>query len=634
MLLTPRTTSPTLTPSHSPGIPMPLALPSLGDAVADARRTLRRFPLALLAAVVAATAFILMIEEIGRDWTHVRLMATAALGILLFTATQLLAERLKRGAAVWAGIHLAGLLLLGGFFTGYEWWSEQIFFARFVACAVAFVLFGVLVPFVGRGLPNAFWQFCRILLERAVLAAAFALVLFLGLALALAAADNLFGVDVPETGYGRLWGTIAFVFSSWFFLAGVPTDVEALEAQREYPAVIRVFAQFILVPLTSGYLVILTLYLGKVVVTWDWPSGWIGNLVSGVAAVGIAAVLLTHPEEASESRPWVATFGRQFWLAILPSVAMLWLALYQRVHQYGLTEPRYFLGALSVWLAGIAVYYAVTRSRNIAVIPATLAILAVVTFAGPWSGYALSERSQVGRLRAALTHAGMLVDGTLRAAPDSVSAADREVVSGTVRYLVAVHGTDAIASWFTDATVRRAVVRAGVNGRVHAEEVDRWADTVATHLGVRYERPRPRTAVRRVIYATPDAGAIPLQGFDYLVPVAGTANAADTGYRAVWSPAPLAVRVLHGSDTVLVAPLDSMLAGIRARDVRREPVVWVRDAQRAPHIPGLRSGMFVTDVASRGARARVMVERLEGRDSAGVVTVDAVVGRVLVAVRR
>jgi len=228
----------------------------------------------------------------------------------------------------------------------------------------------------------------------------------------------------------------------------------------------------------------------------------------------------------------------------------------------------------------------------------------------------------------------MLVDGTLRAAPDSVSAADREVVSGTVRYLVAVHGTDAIASWFTDATVRRAVVRAGVNGRVHAEEVDRWADTVATHLGVRYERPRPRTAVRRVIYATPDAGAIPLQGFDYLVPVAGTANAADTGYRAVWSPAPLAVRVLHGSDTVLVAPLDSMLAGIRARDVRREPVVWVRDAQRAPHIPGLRSGMFVTDVASRGARARVMVERLEGRDSAGVVTVDAVVGRVLVAVRR
>ena len=613
---------------------MPIALPSLGDAVADAQRTLRRFPLVLLAAAVAAAANILMIEDVGPDWTHLRLAFTAALGMPLFTALVLFAERLRRrGAAL--GLQLAGILVLAGFFTGYEWWSEQIFIGRFIQLAIAFHLLVVILPFARRGLPNAFWQFSRILLERGVLAAAFSVALFLGLVLALAAADNLFGVDVPPTGYGRLWAVVAFVFSAWFFLGGVPEDVAALEARRDYPAVIRVFAQFILVPLVSAYLVILTLYLGKVVGTWAWPSGWIGYLVSGVAATGIFALLLVHPAGEAGGQRWVVTFTRQFWIAILPSVVMLWLALYQRVHQYGLTEPRYFLIVLSIWLAALAVYYGATRSRNIAVIPASLAIVALVTLAGPWGGYAMSQASQVGRLRAALTRNGMLGDGTLRRAAREVSAADRTEISGAVRYLVAVHGTDAIAPWFPDTTVRRAVVTAGVNGRVHSDELDRWADSVVTHVGLRYERPSRLMGVRSFSYSMPETAAIPLREYDYLIPVRERAgSAAESSYVAVWSPTPLAVRVLHAGDTVVVAPLDSMLARLRALDRRRGPVVWVRGVPQPQPVPGLRHELFVTDVEGGGVRAQVSVQLVEGTDSAGVVTVGKMLGRVLLTVRR
>ncbi|MEK7668571.1 MAG: DUF4153 domain-containing protein, partial [Gemmatimonadota bacterium] len=513
--------------------------------------------------------------------------------------------------------------------------SEQIFFGRFVQLAVLFHLLVVILPFARRGLPNAFWQFSRILLERGVLAAAFSATLWLGLILALLAADKLFGVDVPPTGYGRLWAVVAFVFSAWFFLGGVPEDVEALEARRDYPAVIRVFAQYLLVPLVSAYLVILTLYLGKVVVTWDWPSGWIGYLVSGVAGTGIFALLLVHPAGEDGGQRWVATFTRQFWIAILPSIGMLWLALYQRVHQYGLTEPRYFLIVLSIWLAALAAYYGATRSRNIAIIPASLAIVALVTLAGPWGGYAMSQASQVGRLRAALTRNGMLADGTLRRAAREVGAADRAEVSGTVRYLVAVHGTDAIAPWFPDTTARRAVVAAGVNGRLHGDQVDRWADTVVTHVGLRYERPSRLMGVRPFSYAMPETAAIPLRGYDYLIPVRERAgSAAESSYVAVWSPAPLAVRVLHAGDTVVVAPLDSMLARLRARDRNREPIYGRYGVLLLPPVPGLRPEMFVTDVEGRGVRARVAVQLVEGTDSAGVVTVRKMLGRVLLAVRR
>ena len=75
---------------------MPLALPSLGNAVAVAWQTLRRFPLAILAGALAATAAILGVEDVGAPWLHERLVTTATLGIALCAAAELLAERQGR----------------------------------------------------------------------------------------------------------------------------------------------------------------------------------------------------------------------------------------------------------------------------------------------------------------------------------------------------------------------------------------------------------------------------------------------------------------------------------------------------------------------------------------------------------
>jgi hypothetical protein len=72
---------------------------------------------------------------------------------------------------------------------------------------------------------------------------------------------------------------------TWLFWRG------SRQTSRPNAAVVsaglKVFAQYLLVPIVIRHLVILTAYLVKVLITWDWPSGWIGWLVSGVAAVGI-----------------------------------------------------------------------------------------------------------------------------------------------------------------------------------------------------------------------------------------------------------------------------------------------------------------------------------------------------------
>ena len=40
---------------------------------------------------------------------------------------------------------------------------------------------------------------------------------------------------------------------------------------------------------------------------------------------------------------WVRTYTRGFYVALLPAIVMLWLAIGKRVAQYGITERRYFL---------------------------------------------------------------------------------------------------------------------------------------------------------------------------------------------------------------------------------------------------------------------------------------------------
>jgi hypothetical protein len=492
-------------------------------------------------------------------------------------------------------------------------------FARYVQLGVAFHLLVAFLPFAGHDRPNAFWQYNRALFIRFLWAAASSATLWLGLSLALVAVDKLFGVDVPPEGYGRLCFVIAFVFNTWFFLGGVPTDLDALDARQDYPAALRVFAQYTLLPLVSVYLVILTLYFGKVVVTWDWPSGWIGNLVSGVAGAGILTLLLVHPLVERADQRWIAVFARDFWLGVLPAVVMLWLALYQRVHQYGLTEPRYYLLGLSLWLGAIAAYYVVTRSRSIRVVPVSLCLVALVTFAGPWGAFSVSERSQLGRLRGLLGRHGMLAEGRIRPATGSIPPADQREISAIVRYLVETHGPARLVPLLGDSLARRAGIVAARGGGTGEERVRR----VVEALGVPYvgRRGRPEGRATAFSYHSTE-GAVPLGGYDLLIRIrVDTLAARDTGLVAILASDPPSIRVMRGGGTLLVIPIEAML--VRAR--------------RA--LGSRRGGTLPAAALSAGAendriRATLYLWRVGGQLAGDSLIVGTVVGEVLLKLKR
>src|SRR5690606_10631810 len=69
------------------------------------------------------------------------------------------------------------------------------------------------------------------------------------------------------------------------------------------------------------------------------------------------------------------------------------------VSEYGLTESRYFILVLALWLSGITGYFLIRKSPNILLIPASLCILAVLATFGPQSASSVTIKSQISRFQ-------------------------------------------------------------------------------------------------------------------------------------------------------------------------------------------------------------------------------------------
>lgn len=476
-----------------------MRFPSIQSAVTGAAATLRRFPLALISGFIACATAINMVADSSDSEQSARLLAVAVIGLALFTAARTAAERLRldRGR-LWLvyGVLAAGLATIYVLSLG---WTDQLAALRLIQLLLLAHLGVATAPYLGAGHPDGFWQYNRFLLLRYLEASFYTLVLFAGLAIALAALDKLFGVNVPAESYPKLLAVLAFVFHPWFFLAGVPEDFAALDARRDYPLGLKVFSQFVLIPLVTVYLVILTAYLGKVVFTRTWPSGWIGYLVSCVSTAGVLALLLVHPIRRRGDTPWVNAYARWWFVALLPSLVMLLLAVSKRIGQYGITEERYFLVALSLWMLGISLYYGLTGSTNIKRIPETLLLVVILTAVGPWSAYAVSERSQVRRLVPILEANGMGRPGHITPPRNLVPERDRAQISAVFRYLASTHGersigrvlgvpADSMQTWagpgpvfFRELAAREAMRRIGL------AYVDQWSsgiDRASFHANV------------------------------------------------------------------------------------------------------------------------------------------------------
>ncbi len=600
-----------------------MRVPLIAGWTVALRDVVVRFPEALLAGVVAAVVAMVTVhgghgDAPGAAWAAAGL--AISLSFLAATASEgLRPERIGRFDTLRLGLALAAIAAAVAFAFAWLHWSDNTRAHRLVQFAIASHLCAAFAPFVRRHDSNAFWQWNRSLFVRFVIGGIFSAVLFGGLALALAAAKPLFGLTVPERTFLDLWLGVAFVFQTTYFLAGVPRDFGSLAANRDYPLVLKVFAQFLLVPLVALYLVMLTAYLVKVLVTGQWPNGWIGWLVSSVSAAGLLAILLVHPVRDREENRWVDTFSRWFFVLLLPSVGMLFAAIGKRVGQYGLTEERYDLFALAAWVTLVAIGYSWRRRADIRWIPVSLCAVALLTSFGPWGAYTVSRVDQARRLAKLLARLDVRPDGQLAVARE-LSFEDRKQVGEAVRYLVGSHGLAALPAALR-AAAERDVEWSGKAGRGRADAY-RAAQAVLTGMGQDYVRPQDMFGTRLFSFSAgqQDHAMEPLAGFDHMVRLSGSPEQAWTYERS-------GLRVAIDSRTRALTVTDT-LGGRWTFALDSLVTARARSAQTAI-APTERALRF--DAVSGTSPARLVLRHLEGVIRADSTSIRDLDGELLIA---
>jgi len=476
-----------------------MSMKSVQFVAEEARAAAARFPLALsLCAAACVTAWSMIGGPQPEPHLRVILMLTFGFGAALFYALALVNENfpLPAPARPWH-LTLAGALFLVFFFFRFAGAEGLEYGDRFAQWAFVVIMLAAFAPYIGSGEPLAMWQFDRRLAERGAVSAVYTVVSFAGISLALAAVDKLLGVKVDEKAYQYLWAFAGLVFWPLHFMGATPARPGELASGFAYPRGLKLFTQYVLLPLASVYFLILYAYMARILVTQQWPQGWGSWLTSSASVLGLAAFLLLYPVSDLPENRWIRTFSRGFCAAALPLLLMLFAAVYKRVAQYGLTEHRYFLIALGLWLSGIFLYFLFSRRPDIRRVPMSLALLAAFTSAGPWGAYSAGLASQSARLERLLAGNGLLAGGKAVKADRELPAEVRQGISGALDYILLYHGPETLKKYFPpDHPALAGAQVAGRGGKpavdlmsfLGQEYVDRWALAGSSSLSIRSDQ--------------------------------------------------------------------------------------------------------------------------------------------------
>ncbi|MFA6571059.1 MAG: DUF4153 domain-containing protein [Bacteroidota bacterium] len=427
-----------------------MKIKSLRLILEDALTTAKRFPFTIISAVTAAVAMIVILEtKHGGHDIATKIAMSAFLGISILTGIAVASETLfsKKSYTLIAGI--IGLLVLVGYYFTIEIYPAHYYrLALFLAAAHLFVAISFSLR---RKDQDEFWLFNKSMLLRILLAAFYTHILYSGIALAIFAVKNLFNVKFNDEIYAELYLVLACVFNTFFFLSGVMSENTLAGLKVSFPKPLKIFVQYILFPIAGIYLLILYVYFFKIIFTWQLPNGWVSSLVIAYSIVGILAYLLIHPlREDSESR-WIKIYSRWFFITLIPLLALMTVAIWVRISDYGITESRYFGIITNAWLYGISLYFILSKKQLIKAIPISLLVLCILSVVGPWSAMNVSERNQISRFEKILIDSKKLVNGKIDVNSD-MSWENHENSKSVLLYLYQEHEFKGFKLWLKEKT--------------------------------------------------------------------------------------------------------------------------------------------------------------------------------------
>lgn len=513
-----------------------MKFPSIGFLFHSAKASFFRFPLSILASILASAIGIFLIEEqyeLEDAFPLVNTMLCLALAIPLYFCVSIVVARVSLNRKWQILFYLiVTLALIGLYFTfpsAYDTHNTLQPYFRYAVYNIIGHLLVAYVPYNFSEQLNGFWNYNKLLFIRILEAQLYAVVLYIGLIVALVSLNTLFDIEIHNELFAEIAIVIFGVFNTWFFVAGIPSDFNTLNQDISYPNGLRIFAQYVLLPLLGLYLLILYGYGSKIILLWDWPKGIVSYLILCFSVLGVFTLLLLYPYGKSVLHSWIKKTSRVYYFLLLPLLGLLAFALLIRIGDYGITINRYLIAVLGLWLSFIGIYF-LTGRENIKIIPQSLSLVLLMISFGPWSMFSISESSQVSRLESILSKAKILVDGKINAQPNwvfnqtdsiyTISSINDSLLSDSLHnevksifeYLDDYHGFASIRTWYSfDVDVLL---------KSRNKEKSRWSQMSESSMYIQSAglkddyRYQDNTYFS---YYSLDANVVDVSGYDYLV---------------------------------------------------------------------------------------------------------------------
>lgn len=417
-------------------------LKSIKNTMINIGKSIERFPITVILSSILVILLIILNEQrvdlsIEQIEDFSRLNMIVGLGVILSTCIGLLTERFFYKNKVKGVISYAiGVLALVLYYFNLLPSFEFVSLTRFTAVVISLIIAFFFIPWLKKR--EGYETYVIKVFSSFLTTFVYSGVLYFGLAAILLTTNTLFDLQIDGKYYYYIFLVVSLIFAVALFLSKIPGREDTLE-DYTFSRSLKVLLLNIVIPLITIYTLILYAYFAKIIIQWQWPKGLVSHLVLWYSAISVGVIFLITPIVKDN------TIGRLFktWFPklIIPILAMMFISIGLRINQYGITENRYYVVLLGIWITGIMLYFSFVKPLRNIIIPISLFFVVAIAVFGPLSSYSLSIKSQNNRFNEILSKNQMLSEDKILKNTE-LSTDDKRQLSSIITYFNDYHDLD------------------------------------------------------------------------------------------------------------------------------------------------------------------------------------------------
>ena len=384
----------------------------------DMKKGVERFPLTILCGIIVFLLSVYVIENSDMKNHNLlseihKMLTLIGLSLPLTAALELIREKYLSDKNKWIiralnTVITIAFVIFYRFYYLYETGGETFFNngEKLLATGIIFFLLFLLVPLIGK--KDEEEKYFQSVVVDKIVTILYSMVLFLGLTAVFLTVDGLSLIKLKEEIYIEIWLFVVFVFAMIFFASKLKKVNESLE-EYEIHKIFRLLIYFIVIPLITIYTGILYIYFGKMLITRSWPQGLVSHLILWYTIFSLFIMIMVTPMR--EKDLVAKTFKNYFPFVSVPLLILSIVSISKRISQYGVTELRYFIVLLGIWLI-FCMVSSIFKAR-LSVILISLIVVVYISVFSPINNRRITIMSQNKRLERILIKHGLLKDGKL-----------------------------------------------------------------------------------------------------------------------------------------------------------------------------------------------------------------------------